>query len=116
MRRVAPVPSPAALNPAKVMTSPNHLVPSRRRNKCWIVTSGTNKGEVYDVWDEARKAAETNANQQGGGTMGFANRNEALCYVRQHINLINLNVREHITKRVVDNDAKLTDDQPFSVE
>jgi len=103
MRRSAPLPSSAAKNPAKVMTSPNHLVPSRRRNKCWIVTSGTNKGEIYDVWDEARKAAETNANQEGGGTMGFSNRKEALCYVR-----------EHVTKRVVDNDAKLTVDQPFS--
>jgi hypothetical protein len=61
--QVEPVPLPE--------TSPNHLQPSVRKRRYWLITAGTNAGAIHNNWSDAAAAAVTTNHQSGGNTMGF---------------------------------------------
>ncbi len=72
--------------PTLSVPSPNHLQPSVRKRRYWLITAGTNAGAIHNNWSDAAAAALTTDNQSGGNTMGFPNLTLARIYASTFIN------------------------------
>ena len=68
-----------------LVTDPNLDRPSRRHNKVWLITHGTNAGQIYEVYEAARLAAINTVNQSRGNTKGFLSHELAREYARLHL-------------------------------
>ena len=63
----------------------NQSRPSRRNNRVWLISHGTNAGQIYDVYETARLAAINTGHQSRGNTRGFPTRELALKYAQLHV-------------------------------
>ena len=67
-----------------LVSDPNTVRPSRRHNRVWLITHGTNAGQVHEVYEAARLAAINTVTQSRGNTKGFPSRELAAEYAMLH--------------------------------